>query len=274
MSPDEVPGPRRGQASGSGTPDGAPSRAALVTALREAGCVFAEDEAALLLAAPGPVAPLLARRISGEPLEQVLGWAAFDGLRITVRPGVFVPRRRSELLVRLAADGVRAGDVAVDLCCGSGALGAALCHRVPGLELHAADLDPGAVGCARSNLPGAAVWHGDLWDALPGRLHGRVRVALANAPYVPSAAIALMPAEARDHEPRLTLDGGGDGLDVHRRIAAAAHEWLAPGGRLLIEVARAQAGQAVTLFERAGLRAAVHTDDDWDATAVVGTLPL
>ncbi len=245
----------------------------MVAALRAAGCVFAEDEAALLLAAPGPPGPLLARRIAGEPLEQVLGWAEFDGLRVAMTPGVFVPRRRSELLVRLAADAVRAGDVVVDLCCGSGALGMALRTRVPGVELHAADLDPDAVRCARGNLPGASVWQGDLWAALPARLRGRVRVALANAPYVPSEAIALMPTEARDHEPRLTLDGGGDGLDVHRRIVATARDWLAPGGRLLIEVSDAQVGPAVSLFGRAGLLPAVHTDDDLDATAVVGTSP-
>ncbi len=246
----------------------------VVAALRAAGCVFAEDEAALLLAAPGPLGPLLALRVAGEPLEQVLGWAGFDGLRVAMAPGVFVPRRRSELLVRLAADRVRDGGPAVDLCCGSGAIGMALRVRVPGIELHAAELDPDAVRCARGNLPGASVWHGDLWDALPARLRGRVRVALANAPYVPSEAIALMPTEARDHEPRFTLDGGDDGLDVHRRIAATARDWLAPGGRLLIEVSDAQAGPAVSLFERAGLLPAVHTDDGLDATAVVGTLPI
>ncbi len=245
-----------------------------MAALRTAGCVFAEDEAALLLTAPGPLEPLLARRVAGEPLEQVLGWAAFDGLRIGVRPGVFVPRRRSELLVRLAADGVRPGEVVVDLCCGSGALAAATRHRVPGIVVHAADLDPGAVDCARTNLPGAGVWQGDLWDALPARLRGRVRVALANAPYVPSGSIALMPSEARDHEPRSTLDGGDDGLAVHRRIAGAAAEWLAPGGRLLIEVSDAQVPAALDLFARAGLLPRVHTDDELDATAVVGTAPV
>jgi release factor glutamine methyltransferase len=246
----------------------------VAAALRTAGCVFAEDEAALLLAAPGPLEPLLARRVAGEPLEQVLGWAAFDGLRIGVRPGVFVPRRRSELLVRRAAHGVRAGQVVVDLCCGSGALAAAMRRRVPGIVVHAADLDPRAVDCARANLPGARVWQGDLWDALPARLHGRIRVVLANAPYVPSGSIALMPSEARDHEPRSTLDGGDDGLAVHRRIAGAAAEWLAPGGRLLIEVSDAQVPAALDLFARAGLLPRVHTDDELDATAVVGTAPV
>lgn len=249
--------------------------AQLVTALRAAGCVYAENEAALLLAAPGPLDGLLARRVAGEPLEQVLGWAEFDALRIGVRPGVFVPRRRSELLVRLAANALAGSasphPVVVDLCCGSGALGAALRQRVPGIDLHAADVDGECVACARDNLPGAGVHLGDLWEALPGRLRGNVAVALANAPYVPTDAIALMPPEARDHEPRIALDGGADGLEVHRRIAAAASEWLATGGVLLIEVAPAQVDAATALLTDAGLRVEVHTDEELDATALLGT---
>ena len=247
--------------------------AQVVAALRAAGCVFAEDEAALLLAAPGSLDALIARRVAGEPLEQVLGWAEFDGLRISVSPGVFVPRQRSALLVRLGARGLAAGAVAVDLCCGSGALAAALARRVPGVELYACDVDDRAVTCAQGNLPGAQVFAGDLWAALPTGLRGRVDVALANAPYVPSDSIALMPPEARDHEPRISLDGGRDGLDVHRRIAMDADDWLAPGGRLLIEVAPAQVPGATVMFERAGLWPEVHTDDDLDATAVVVTRP-
>lgn len=242
----------------------------LVAALSAAGCVFAEDEAALLLAAPGPVEPLLARRLAGEPLEHVLGWAAFDGGRVAVDPGVFVPRRRSELLVRLAVAGLAAPAVVLDLCCGSGALGAAVRRRVPGVEVHAADADPAAVACARRNLPGGTVWQGDLWTALPASLRGRLDVVLANAPYVPTAGIALMPPEARDHEPRTALDGGGDGLDVHRRIAAGAAGWLAPGGRLVIEVSRAQAPAALEEFGTVGLAATVHVNDDLDATAILG----
>jgi len=242
----------------------------VVSALRDAGCVFAEDEAALLLAAPGSLPDLLARRVGGEPLEQVLGWAAFDGLRITLAPGVFVPRQRSTLLVRLAAQRLPSGAVVVDLCCGSGALGAALLRRVPDVRLYACDSDAVAVACARRNLPGADVLLGDLWDALPAQLRGRVDVVLANAPYVPTGDIALMPSEARDHEPRSALDGGSDGLDVHRRIAAAAGAWLAPGGRLLIEVAPPQVGAATDLLTAAGLQVTVHSADDLDATALVG----
>ena len=211
---------------------------ALVATLRAAGCVFAEDEARLLLDAAtddADLARMVAERVAGTPLELVVGYAEFCGLRITVAPGVFVPRQRTADLVRRAAGGLRAGDVAVDLCCGTGALGAALLDTVPGIEVHAADLDPDAVACARRNLDPDRVHEGDLYAALPTGLRGRVAVILANAPYVPTDAIALMPPEARDHEHRVALDGGADGLDIQRRVIAEAPAWLRPGGRVLVE---------------------------------------
>ncbi|MGX7829482.1 putative protein N(5)-glutamine methyltransferase [Actinokineospora sp. 24-640] len=239
-----------------------------VARLRAAGCVFAEDEAALLLAAPGG-ADLVARRVAGEPLEHVLGWARFCGLRIAVEPGVFVPRRRTEVLVREAVARARPGSVVVDLCCGSGAVGAAVEAALGRVSLVAADIDPVAVRCARRNLGDGRVFQGDLYGALPDGLRGRVEVLAANAPYVPAGAIALMPPEARDHEPLIALDGGGDGLDVHRRVASGAVDWLAPGGCLLIEVGERQVAPVVGLFGRCGLRAEVI--DDPDATVVIGT---
>lgn len=236
--------------------------------------MFAEQEAALLRAAaagPAEREALVGRRIAGAPLEHVLGWAEFAGSRIRVQPGVFVPRRRTVWLVELAERhlaGRPGRPVVVDLCCGSGAVGAALAGRRP-VELYAVDLDPAAVRCARHNLPDPAwVYCGDLYRPLPVSLRGRVEVLLANAPYVPSAAIALMPAEAREHEPRLALDGGPDGLEVHRRVAAEAAGWLAPGGLLLIEVAPAQARAACTLLREAGLSPRVRADAGRDAVAV------
>jgi release factor glutamine methyltransferase len=95
----------------------------------------------------------------------------------------------------------------------------------------------------------------------------------ANAPYVPTAEIALMPTEARDHEHRIALDGGPDGLDLHRRIIAAAADWLMPGGRLAIETSRAQAATDLALLRAAGLTADLITDDDIDATVVLGQTP-
>jgi release factor glutamine methyltransferase len=243
----------------------------LATALRSAGCVFAEDEARILLdeaSSPAEALTWTARRMAGEPLEHIVGWAAFAGQRVAVDPGVFVPRRRSELVVSVAAREVAA--VVVDLCCGSGALGAALAARWPGAEVHAADSDPMAVACARRNLPPERVHEGDLYAALPGELRGRVDLLVVNAPYVPSGAIATMPREAREHEHRLALDGGADGLDVQRRVAADAPSWLRPGGRVVLETGRAQADRTAVLLAAAGLAPSLETDDEVEGTVVLG----
>ena len=234
----------------------------LVAALRSAGCVFAEDEARILVAeatSPAELMAWTARRMAGEPLEQVVGWASFAGLRIAVDPGVFVPRRRSELLVAVA--GREPATVVVDLCCGTGALGAALSARWPEAEVHAADSDPVAVACARRNLPPERVHEGDLYDALPGELRGRVDLLVVNAPYVPTGAIATMPREARDHEHRVALDGGADGLDVLRRLIPAARGKLVPGGWLLVEHGFDQGPAVRSLLASAGFGDVVSTRD-------------
>jgi release factor glutamine methyltransferase len=212
------------------------------------------------------------RRVAGEPLEHVLGWAEFCGMRIAVDPGVFVPRRRSELLVEQAVPLVGRGSVVVDLCCGSGAVGVAVATLVPGIELHAADIDRSAVRCARGTVAavGGRVYEGDLYGALPAALRGRVDVLVVNAPYVPTRAISTMPPEARDHEPRVALDGGADGLDIHRRVAAGAREWLAPGGHLLIETSAHQAERTAEIVAGGGLVPDTVRSDELDATVVIG----
>ena len=268
-----------------------PPPSAIVTRLRAAGCVFAEDEARLLISAastPADLAAMVDRRAAGQPLEHVVGWAKFCGLRIAVDPGVFVPRRRSEFLVRqavglagrpaAASHPGRAGPAAVivDLCCGSGALGAAVTAALDRAELHAADVDPAAVRCARRNLAacGGRVYEGDLYQPLPSTLRGRVGILLANVPYVPTEAVQTLPPEARLHEARLALDGGPDGLDVLRRVAAAAPRWLAPGGHLLIETSERQASRAAEAFTRHGLAARVVSSADLNATVIIGTRPV
>jgi release factor glutamine methyltransferase len=250
--------------------------AEVVVRLRAAGCVFAEEEAQLLLSAadtPRQLAELVERRCSGVPLEHVLGWVWFRGRRVAVDPAVFVPRRRTEYLVELAVSLARDGQVVVDLCCGSGAIGAAVAAEVPGVEVHATDSDPVAVRCAWRNLAevDGRAFVGDLYEPLPRRLRGRIDLLLVNAPYVPTAEIALMPPEARLYEPRVAYDGGDDGLDVQRRVSAAAAAWLAPGGRLLVETSRAQAPTTVAILSADGLLTRVRTCDELAATVVVGT---
>ncbi|MGW0655007.1 putative protein N(5)-glutamine methyltransferase [Streptomyces umbrinus] len=251
-----------------------PSYAHVVTALRSAGCVFAEDEARLILSTartPAELTVMVDRRVAGLPLEHVLGWAEFRGLRIAVEPGVFVPRRRTEFLVEQAVELAPEAPVVVDLCCGSGAVGAALAAALPGVELHAADVDPAAVRCARRNVSaGAHVYEGDLFDALPRALRGRVGILAANVPYVPSGEVGLLPPEARDHEPLVALDGGGDGLDVLRRVAVEAPRWLAPGGSLLVETSERQAGLAVEILADAGLIPRLEVSEELYANVVIG----
>lgn len=215
---------------------------------------------------------MIDRRVAGLPLEHVLGWAEFGGLKIAVDPGVFVPRRRTELLVRHSTALAPPSPVVLDLCCGSGAVGAALAAALGRIELHATDIEPAAVRCARRNIPAAVgrVHHGDLYDPLPATLRGRVDILAVNAPYVPTEAIASMPPEARLHEPRVALDGGADGLAVQRRVAAAASQWLTPDGHLLIETSERQAPQTAEIFARNGLIPRVSTSDELGATVVIG----
>ena len=271
---------------------------AIITRLKAAGCVFAEDEAQLLSAAartPAELDVMVEQRAAGLPLEQVVGWAEFCGLRIAVTPGVFVPRHRTEFLVHQAvalarqgtpgghaAPAVRRADgpagrpqaVVVDLCCGAGAVGAALDAALDGVELYAADIDPVAVQCARRNIGDRAqVYEGDLYDPLPDSLRGRVDILAANVPYVPTEEIGLLPPEARLHEPLVALDGGSDGLEIMRRVAAEAPQWLAPGGGMLVETSERQAPQAFETIARAGLIPRVASSAELSATVVIGTRP-
>ena len=253
--------------------------------LRAAGCVFAEDEADILVAAastPTELAAMVEQRCGGLPLEHVVGWAEFCGLRVVVNPGTFVPRQRTALLVREA---IALGNhaqvpigqlVVLDLCCGSGAIAMALAAGLPGVELTAADIDPAEVTCARTNLEplGVQVWEGDLFEPLPASLRGRVNILTANVPYVPSAAIALLPTEARAYEPQVSLDGGTDGLAVLRRVAAGSSTWLAPGGHLLVETSQQQAESARAILLANALVPRMVSDKELGATVIIGTKPV
>ncbi|MFA1712129.1 putative protein N(5)-glutamine methyltransferase [Peribacillus frigoritolerans] len=250
----------------------------IVTKLRDAGCVFAEEEARLLINEAGTTAELagmVERRIAGLPLEHVIGWAEFCDIRIEVDLGVFVPRRRTEFLVRQATALAMPGAVVVDLCCGTGAVGSAVGDVLEGIELYAVDIDPAAVRCARRNVTSinGQVYEGDLYEPLPANLRGRVDVLVANAPYVPTEGIGLLPHEARMHEARVALDGGADGLDVQRRVAASATLWLAPGSHLLVETSERQAMQTVEIFAGYGMMPQTVKCEELDATVVIGTRP-
>ena len=258
---------------------------AVVDRLRAAGCVYAEEEAALLIEAAsdhrGDLDRLVSARVAGRPLEQLLGWVEFCGRRLAVGPDAFVPRVRTELLAEHGLSMITSGSmitdgaVVVELCCGVGAVSAVLLHSGRVGELYAVDIDPQALPYARHNLvEPAMILVGDLYDPLPATIIGRVDLIVANAPYVPTGAIALMPREARDHEPLVALDGGEDGAELHRRIIADARRWLRPGGQLLIETGREQSVITAGEMQAHGFETEVVVDDQRDATVVVGTSEL
>lgn len=248
----------------------------IIDRLRSEGCIFAEEETQLLISEASSVEDLMKMveiRASGLPLEYVLGFTMFYGQRIIVERGVFIPRQRTVFLVKHTEALTRIGDIVIDLCCGSGAVGAVIATDVNKISLHSVDIDPVAVKCASRNIAdiGGHVYKGDLYNALPCSLRGRVNIIVANVPYVPTDAIKLLPQEARLYEPKVALDGGKDGLDLQRKVAEGAPRWLAPGGHLLVETSKRQAAKTFEIFTNAGLMTKIARDEELDATVVIGT---
>jgi release factor glutamine methyltransferase len=248
----------------------------VVSALAEGGCVAPDAEAEALLRASsegvGPIEELIARRLRGEPLAWITGWARFCGIRIRVDPGVFVPRPHTETLARRAVSLLPTGGIAVDLCTGSGAVAAVLGSGRPRATVVATDVDPVAVACARRNGVGALV--GDLDEPLPQSIQGRVDVMTAVVPYVPTGQLYLLPRDVLDNEPRRALDGGPRGTTVLVQVAEAAGRWLRPGGVVLLEIGGRQAGEMATTLTDAGLSAIrVHRDDEANDRAIEAGRP-
>ncbi|WP_193078303.1 N5-glutamine methyltransferase family protein [Brevibacterium aurantiacum] len=244
------------------------SRTTITAHLREAGCVFAEDEARILLEAAQEAASsdfgdrhsvlgrLLARRVAGEPLEQIVGWVDFAGQRIAVAPGVFVPRQRTTLLAQQSLLAVQtAGESArfLEAFCGVGAVATTVSRAFHGTEIHLGDHDESALGAARANVGAQATPHLlDCLVGLPQSLSGRFDVISAVPPYVPDSAAQYLPHEAAEYEPATALFGGADGLDLVRRLITESHDWLAPGGVLLIELGSQQQQPATDFAEALG----------------------
>jgi len=256
-----------------------------VAFLRAAGCVYAEEEARILTEAAhssDELAAFLDRRAGGEPLEYIVGWAEYCGLRIPLCSGVFVPRRRSEFLAECALDVASATAAlsgsrpvrVLDMCCGSGAIGLAVALGSGDIELLAADDSPVAVGCARENLArvNGRVYQGDLFAALPRTEIHTLDLVVANAPYVPTAEIRRLPAEARLYEPLATLDGGPDGTSVQKRILESAADWLRPPGVVLIETAEEMADLTLGIAREVGFTPVIRVCPDLDATVMIATL--
>ncbi|WP_439938910.1 peptide chain release factor N(5)-glutamine methyltransferase [Nocardia sp. N13] len=211
-------------------------------------------------------AALLARRAAREPLQHLTGTAAFRHVELAVGPGVFVPRPETELLAGWAVESALAlgrAAVVVDLCTGSGAIARAIADEVPDADVHAVELDEGALAWAERNLAGTGVdlRHGDLATAFDD-LAGTVDVVVCNPPYIPLEAWESVAAEARDHDPHLALFSGQDGLDAIRVLEQRAALLLRPGGVVGAEHADVQGESAPGVFAASGrwLDVADHHD--------------
>lgn len=231
---------------------------ALADDLRRAGCVFAEAEAAEVVRRvgtdPARTAEVVAGRAAGIPLEHLLGVARFAGHDVELDPLVFVPRRRAETLVAaaIALAAERSPAVLVDVGCGTGAIAAALAHALPAAEVHATDLDPRAVACARRNgrTHGFAVHEGSWLSGLPVSLAGRVDLVVGYLPHVPDTGLDRIHPDLRRHEPDLAVAGGPDGLAGFVEVLDQLPRWWSPTGAFLTLLAPEQVPAAERHLER------------------------
>ncbi len=199
---------------------------------------------------------LVRRRGQREPLQHILGSACFCGLDLTVNRDVLVPRPETEILAELGwqfLKTIAAPPLALDFGTGSGCIAIALATQCPAARVSALDVSPAALALARQNAAKHAVdsriefFTGDGFAALPADT--RFDLIISNPPYIPAAEIATLDPEVRDHDPRLALDGGADGLDFYRRLAREAVAFLRPGGRIMLEFGDGQEIGVAAAFE-------------------------
>ena len=207
------------------------------------------------------VLPLAARRLKREPVARILGRKEFWSLPLGLTPDVLVPRPETETIVEAALDRVLRGGLrlerlrVLDIGTGSGALLLALLKEMPNATGTGTDIDAGALACARANaerhnLAGRCSFvAGDMAAGLAGPFD----LIVSNPPYVTRGEIPRLEPEVRDYDPKVALDGGEDGLDAYRAIAAAAPRLLAPDGRLIVELGAGQELSVRALFTNTGL---------------------
>lgn len=240
-------------------------------ALRGAGCISAEEEAANLVEVAGGdmarLRELVGRRGSGEPLAWLVHSVCFCGETVLVHPGVYVPRWQSEPLALEAAARLPAHGLAVDLCTGAGAIAVVLSRRRPLARVVASEIDPLAAACARAN--GIEVFEADMAANLPDALTGQIDVVTAVVPYVPTGELRLLPRDVIAYEPRRALDGGEDGTLFLFRAAVEAAPLLCPGGSLLLELGGDEADLLRPVLTENGYRdVELLVDEDGDLRAL------
>jgi release factor glutamine methyltransferase len=232
--------------------------------LERAGFLDPREEAAELIEAAGGDADRLrdwvARRLDGEPLPWLTGYTVFNGHRIVVDRGVYVPRPQTEPLAQRAIDRLPEDGLAADLATGCGAIAVSLQQARPRARVVASDIDQSACRCAAQN--GVEVYHGHLAQPLPPELHGRFDVVTAVVPYVPTEELVFLPRDVQRHEPGLALDGGPGGTSLLEEAAKSASTLLRRGGSLLLELGGTQDRALGPVFESAGFRLVYRIEDD------------
>lgn len=208
---------------------------------------------------------LVRRREAGEPLQLLLGRWPFRTVELELAPGVFLPRPETEVVAGVAVRTAAAAGphpVVAEPCTGTGAIAASLLAEVPGVQVHASDIDPGAVALARRNLAAVAgaerfsVHEGDLLTPLPAELRGQLDLLVANPPYLPSSDVDHLDVEVAGHDPAAALFGGPDGHEVVDRLLELARSWLRPAGTVVLEIDARRGPAALIAAARAGFPAA------------------
>lgn len=194
----------------------------------------------------------LVRKRSGHvPLQYLTGIQEFMGYPFYVNEQVLIPRQDTEVLVEEAIKYIARGSKILDLCTGSGCILLSILKLVPGIRGTGADLSEGALGIARKNQESLGVEASFLQSDLFEQLEGKFDYILSNPPYISSAVIDTLMEEVREHEPRMALDGGADGLVCYRKIIGQSPAYLKPGGMLFLEIGYDQAEAVRTLMEQA-----------------------
>jgi release factor glutamine methyltransferase len=219
---------------------------------------------------------LIERRASGEPVPYILGWTEFRDLRLKIGPGAFVPRATSEFLAEQAIRRLRrrARPVAVDLATGIGPIPLSIAHALPRAEVHGTDISAPPLRQARANARALGLrvsFHqGSLFDPLPSSLRGRVDTVTIHPPYVAKHEVEELPSELRNYEPPESLtDNSKDGTYLARIVADQGHDWLRPGGWLLIEVGSYLARPIKSLMVKAGYSDVRSTEGPLGYTRVI-----
>ncbi|WP_103029754.1 peptide chain release factor N(5)-glutamine methyltransferase [Salinibacter altiplanensis] len=211
---------------------------------------------------------MVERRVQGEPLQHILGYASFHGLRVRVSPDVMVPRPETEIVVDRALACLEAvsSPQVLDVGTGSGCIALALKHERPDAEVHACDVSTDALGVARDNAQDLDLdvqfFNGDLRSEAPDAAPRDVDLLVSNPPYIPDAEAGSLPPVVREYDPDQSLFAGSDPLRFYRALVGWTEVLCAPGGSFVFEVHAEYAAAVEGLFRGEGTVEAVHTEED------------